>query len=179
MFDMNNYTGSIKNQSFEVVQQEDGSIRVNYSLGKNAGKIYLIPNAITKERYDSFLARMEKKQTKKIGNYFSLYDPAKLDSKKNKDEIIAMFPSVVEQPLYVLKSDLDNTKKEDAESLLAAAGYTAEDYALDQELMAGEKEDTGPVFDVSILYRLEGKDLVVEVPYSAISRSCISSRCPA
>ena len=174
-FDMNNYTGSIKNQSFEIVPQEDGSVRVNYSLGKNAGRIYLIPNAITKERYDSFLAKMEKKQTKKIGNYFSLYDPAKLDSKKNKDEIIALFPSVVEQPLYILKSDLDNTKKEDAESLLAAAGYTAEDYALDQELMAGEKEDTGPVFDLSVVYRLEGNDLVVSVPYDEI---CCSADYP-
>ena len=28
-FDMNNYTGSIKNQSFEIVPQEDGSVRVN------------------------------------------------------------------------------------------------------------------------------------------------------
>lgn len=168
MFDMNSFTGSIKNQSFKIRQEEDGSIRVDYSLGKNAGKIYLIPNAITKERYDSFLAKMEKKQTKKIGNYYSLWDPKKLDSKKNKDEIIALFPSVTEQALYILKSDLDNTKKEDAEALLAAAGYTEADFALDQELMVGEKASAGPVFNISVIYRLEGNDLVVSIPYSEI-----------
>ena len=166
--EMNNFTGSIKNQSFGVTQQEDGSIRVDYSISKNAGKKYLFPNAITKERYNAFLEKLEKKQQKKIGNYYSLWDPAKLDSKKNKDEIIALFPSVVEQPLYILKSDLDNTKKTDCESLFAAAGYTEEDYAIDLELMAGEKGQEGPVFNITVLYRLEGNDLVVTVPYSEI-----------
>lgn len=167
-FDMNSFTHSIKNQSFEILPQEDGSVRVNYSLGKNAGKKYLIPNAITKERYDEFLSRLEKKQQKKLGNYYSLYEPSKLDKKKNKAEIIALYPSVTEQALYIIKSDLDNTKKLDAESLLATAGYTEEDYNLDQELMAGEKETAGPVFDISMVYRLEGRDLVVSVPYDEI-----------
>ncbi len=167
-FDMNSYTHSIKNQSFEIIPQDDGAVRVNYSLGKNAGKRYLIPNAITKERYDAFLANLEKKQQKKLGNYYSLWEPKKLDKKSNKDEIIALYPSVTEQALYIIKSDLDNTKMTDAESLLAAAGYTEEDYALDMELMAGEKDSGGPVFDISVIYRLEGNDLVVSVPYDEI-----------
>ena len=167
-FEMNSFTHSIKNQSFEILPQEDGSIRVNYSLGKNAGRKYLIPNAITKVRYDEFLSKLEKKQQKKIGNYYSLWDPKKLDKKSNKDEIIALYPSVTEQALYILKSDLDNTKKTDCESLFAAAGYTEEDYALDMELMAGEKEAKDPVFDITMDYRLEGNDLVVSVPYDKI-----------
>ena len=167
-FDMNSYTHSIKNQSFEIIRQDDESVRVNYSLGKNAGKKYLIPNAITKERYDAFMANLEKKQQKKVGNYYSLYEPKKLDKKSNKEEIIALYPSVTEQALYIMKSDLDNTKKLDCESLFAAAGYTEEDYAIDQELMAGEKDIAGPVFDISIIYRLEGNDLVVSVPYDEI-----------
>jgi len=167
-FDMNSFTHSIKNQSFEIKKEDDGAIRVNYSLGKNAGKKYLIPNAITKERYDTFMEKLEKKQQKKLGNYYSLWEPKKLDKKSNKDEIIALYPSVTEQALYILKSDLDNTKKLDAESLFATAGYTEEDYELDMELMVGEKESAGPVFDISMIYRLEGNDLVVTVPYEEI-----------
>ena len=167
-FDMNSFTHSIKNQSFEIIPQDDGSIRVNYSLGKNAGKKYLIPNAITKERYDAFLANLEKKQQKKLGNYYSLWDPKKLDKKSNKDEIIALYPSVTEQPLYIMKSDLNNSQKLDAESLFATAGYTEEDYAIDMELMVGEKDSGGPVFDITMIYRLEGNDLVVSVPYDDI-----------
>ena len=167
-FEMNNYTGSIKNQSFEIVPEEDGAIRVNYSLGKNAGKRYLIPNAMTKERFDVFVEKLGKKDGKLLKNHYSLYEPKKLNSKKNKDEIIAMFPSVVDQPLYILKSDRKDNQKKDAEELLASVGYTEEDFAIDQELMVGEKEATGPVFNISVIYRLEGKDLLVSVPYSEI-----------
>ena len=34
--------------------------------------------------------------------------------------------------------------------------------------MVGEKETSGPVFNISVIYRLEGKDLVVSIPYSEI-----------
>ena len=169
--EMNNYTGSIKNQSFEILQEEDGSIRVNYSLGKNAGKRYIIPNALTRERYDFFLKQMSKKDQGKFKNHYTLYETKKLSSKKNKDEIIALYPSVQEQDLYILKSDRKDEQKKQAEDLLQKAGYTEEDYQMDQELMAGEKDSAGPVFNISILYRLEGKDLVVSVPYSDIACS--------
>jgi hypothetical protein len=168
LLEMNNYTGSIKNQAFEVFQQEDGSIRVNYSLGKNVGRRYIMPSAITKERYTAFQEKMSKKQKSKIGNYYSQYDPAKLDSKSNKDEIIAMYPSVTEQTLYIMKSDLNTTQKEEIESIFKELGYTEEDYAIDQELLANEVGHSGPVFNVSVIYRLEGNDLVVEVPYDSV-----------
>ncbi|MBR5961853.1 MAG: hypothetical protein IKZ98_12775 [Clostridia bacterium] len=169
--EMNNYTGSIKNQSFEILPEDDGSIRVNYSLGKNAGKRYIIPNALTRERYDFFLKQMSKKDQGKFKNHYTLYETKKLSSKKNKDEIIALYPSVEEQDLYILKSDRKDEQKKQAEDLLKKAGYTEEDYQKDQELMAGEKDSTGPVFNISVLYRLEGKDLVVSVPYSDIACS--------
>ena len=168
--DMNNYTGSIKNQSFEILQ-EDNTVRVNYSLGKNAGKRYLIPNAMTLERYNAIMEAMggeKSKDAKKLKNHYTLYETKKLDSKKNKDEIIALYPSILEQDLYILKSDRKDEQKKQAEDLLIKAGYTEEDYAADQELMAGEKESSGPVFNISVLYRLEGNDLVVSVPYSEI-----------
>ena len=170
--EMNNYTGSIKNQSFEIKQEDDGAIRVNYSLGKNAGKRYIIPNAMTMERYNSIMEAMggeKSKDAKKLKNHYTLYETKKLNSKKNKDEIIALYPSVQEQDLYILKSDRKDEQKKQAEDLLKKAGYTEEDYLQDQELMAGEKEGTGPVFNISVLYRLEGKDLVVSIPYSDIA----------
>ena len=171
--EMNNYTGSIKNQSFEAMQEADGSIRVNYSLGKNAGRRYIVPNVMSVERYNAVIEQMggeKSKDAKKFKNHFSLYKTKDLDGKNKdkKDELLALYPSLAEQDLYILKSDRTDKQKADAEALLAKAGYTEEDYALDQELMAGEKESTGPVFNISVLYRLEGNDLVVSVPYTEI-----------
>ncbi len=166
--ELNNYTNSIAFQSFQPKMQEDGSIRVDYAIGK-LERVYQIPSAITKERYTSFTDKLAKKDRKKLSNYYSLYEPSKLDKKSNKDEIIALYPSVTEQPLYILKDGIDAKAKQTAEDFFTSAGYTAEDLEIDNQLKAGEREKTGAVFNVSVIYRLEGKDLVVEVPYSEIT----------
>ncbi len=165
--DMNNYKYSIEGGNYQVAQQDDGSIRVDYSIGKIEKK-YLIPSAITKERYDAFGEKMKKATKKKLSSNYALYEPEKLDSKKNKDEIIAMYPSVVEQPLYILKSDVKENGKKKVEEYFAEAGYTQEDYDLDMQLVAGTKESTAAVFNLSMVYRLDGQDLIVEVPYDSI-----------
>ncbi len=164
--EINNFTSAIQNQSYRILPQEDGSIRVDYAVGK-IERVFLIPSAITKERYTEFAGKMSKKSKKKLGNYYSLYEPSKLNKKSNKDEIIAMFPSVTEQPLYILQ-DIDAKRKEDIEGFFQEAGYTAEDYELDMQLMVGERSTSGPVFNVSVIYRLDGNDLVVEMPYSEV-----------
>ena len=166
--ELNNYTHSVVNQCYNIYPQEDGSIRVEYAIGK-IERIYLIPNAITQERYTAFTDKLDKKDRKKLSNYYSLYEPSKLDKKSNKDEIIALYPSVTEQALYIIKDGLDAKGKAAAEEFFRSAGYTEEDLAVDQELMAGEKAKSGPVFNVQLIYRLEGKDLVVEVPYADIT----------
>ncbi len=165
--DYNNYTYSIKNQNYALNQQEDGSIRVDYSIGQ-IEKVYTIPTAITKERYDGFVANMKKSTKKKLSSNYTLYTPDKLDSKENKDELIALYPTITEQELYILKSDTSANNKAKIEDYFAEGGYTMEDFELDSQLVAGRKSSSGPVFNVSVIYRLEGGDLVVEIPYSDI-----------
>ena len=165
--EMNNYKYSIENGNYAITQQEDGSIRVDYAIGK-IEKTYLLPTAITKERYDAFTGQMKGATKKKLSSNYALYKPADLDKKKNKDEIIALYPSVVEQELYILKDGTSESNKKKIEGYWAEVGYSQEDYEIDQQLVAGKKDNSGAVFNVSFIYRLEGGDLVVEVPYSEI-----------
>ncbi|MBQ4074085.1 MAG: hypothetical protein IJD39_02640 [Clostridia bacterium] len=165
--DFNNFKYSIQNGNYEIIQQDDGSIRVNYAVGK-IEKTYLIPTAITKVRYDEITSQMKKATVKKLSSNYSLYEPSKLDSKKNKDEIIALYPEVLNQPLYILKSGTSETNKKKIEGYFAEGGYSQEDFEIDQQLVAGKRETNEPVFNVSMVYRLDGKDLIVEVPYSEI-----------
>ena len=164
---LNNNAYSMANQTYEIQPQEDGSIRVDYSIGQ-IERVYTLPNAITKERFAAFTDAMSKKNKKQTTSNYSLYEPEKLDKKDNKEEIIAMYPSVTEQPLYILKSDVSATNKQKLEGYFAEAGYTQEDFEIDQQLVAGKSGTSGPVFNVSVIYRLEGNDLVVEIPYSEI-----------
>lgn len=165
--EMNNFKYSIEGGNYNVIQQEDGSIRVDYAIGK-IEKIYMIPSAITKERYDAFVGQMKAATKKKLSSNYSLYKPADLDKKKNKDEIIALYPSVVEQELYILKDGTSESNKKKIEGYWAEVNYTQEDYEIDQQLVAGSKDNSGAVFNVSLIYRLDGSDLVVEVPYTDI-----------
>ena len=62
---MNNYTYSIQNQSYDLRQQEDGSIRVDYSVGQ-IERIFRLPTAITKERYTEFTDKMSKSTRRRL-----------------------------------------------------------------------------------------------------------------
>ncbi len=165
--ELNNYGYSIMNQNYVVNQAEDGSIRVDYAIGK-IEKDYLIPTAITVERYTALTDKMSKSTKKKVSSNYSLYEPEKLDKKENKDEIIALYPSVTEQALYILKSDTTAANKAKIEGYFAEAEYSQEDYEIDQQLVAGSRKNNGPVFNASVIYRLDGADLVVEVPYDSL-----------
>ncbi|MBR2824458.1 MAG: hypothetical protein IKE24_12340 [Clostridia bacterium] len=162
---LNNNTYSMANQTFDVKVQEDGSIRVDYSVGR-IERVYQIPTAITKERYTAFTEKMSGSTKKKVSGLYTLVEPSKLDSRSDKDELIALYPTITEQAMYLLKSNTKANNKEKAEGYFEEAGYTAEDFAIDQQLVAASREAGGPVFNVTMIYRLEGGDLVVELPYS-------------
>ena len=163
---MNNYTYSIQNQSYTVSKEED-AIRVDYSVGQ-IERTYILPNAITRERFTAFTDNMSKSTKKKVSSNYTLVEPEKLDKRENRDELIANYPSVTEQALYILQPNVSTDNKGKIEGYFAEAGYNEEEFAIDQALVANTGGNSGPVFNVSMIYRLEGKDLVVEVPYSEI-----------
>ena len=165
--EMDNFTYSIANQNFTIEQPAENEISVKYAIGK-IERVYLIPTAITKDRYDAFRANVKKSTQKKIASNYSLYEPEKLDSKKNKDEVIALYPEVLNQPLYILNPDTKSNNKAKLEEYFAEAGYTQEDFDIDQQLVAGSRDSSGAVFNITMNYRLEGNDLIVDVPYSEI-----------
>ena len=165
--EMNNYTYSIENQNYTIEQTEDGAIAVHYTIGK-IDKVYLIPVAVPKARYEELMDRMDSKTQKKVKSNYSLYEPEKLDTKSNKDEIIAMYPEVENQAMYILSSDTSDSTKKKLAGYFADSGYTQEDYDADSQYVAGSADSSGGVFNVTIRYRLDGGDLVVEVPYEDI-----------
>ena len=165
--DFNNYQYSIENGTYSVDQAEDGTISVTYSVGK-IEKIYILPSAITVERYKAFTDAMSKKDAKKVAGVYTLYKPDKVAAMEDKDTLLSMYPSLAEQELYVLKSGTSENNKKSIASILEASGYTMEDYELDMQLVAGAAENTDAVFNVTVEYSLEGKDLLVRVPYEKI-----------
>ena len=171
----NNYQRSIMNGNYEIGEVTDNSVEVIYSIG-DINKVYMMPYAITEERYQMFTEKMKSelglsksKLNSKVSNLYIIYSPETLATKTDaeKEAILAQYPSAAEQPIRVL----DTTKKADYQSVsdyFVNVGYNQEEFDQDQQLIASASVSEKPIFNIAVRYLLDGKDFVVEVPYEKI-----------
>lgn len=157
---MNNYTSSIENGQFEVETIENG-VKITYFIGDSALMIRL-PDVITEERMLTFLNQMSSSEQKKINRNYTLYSLESLDEDE-KEEMLAKYPVLAEQNLYVLRSGTKDYMREELAEYFAAVGYTQEDFELDAANNAANEEEAKPWFRIPLTYQLDGDNLVVTV----------------
>jgi hypothetical protein len=166
--ELNNYRYSIVNQNYQITQPDDSSVRVDYAIGK-IERQYMIPTAITEENYKEITGRMSKGDKKKVSTYYTMMTPDKLEKAENKEELLATYPTLATESLYLLKSGTEPKNKEKIEGYFKNAEYTQEEFERDEQNVTSKTVNNGPIFNVTVIYRLEGNDLVVEVPYSELT----------
>ena len=159
----NSFAFSAQNGIYEIVPGEN-EIRVNYSLG-SVQKEFTIPPVITQANFDKFMANLEKKEVDLIKQYYKKYDINKLTPKDDKDALLANYPIMETEVIYVLRSATKDNVRKTIQDKFEAAGYTYDDYLADKELDLSTSSSDTPIFNASIVYKLDGKDLVVEVPF--------------
>ena len=121
---------SISNGVYEVLMQEDGSVRVNYSVGR-VQRSFLMPTAIGDARMQQFMEKMTSKQKKDIKEYYREYNIDKLRKTDDKAALLAAYPDLAEEHVWVLRDGTKDHLKQRCESIFAEVGYTAEDLAYD------------------------------------------------
>lgn len=114
--------------------QEEESAK--YPPIKKISRRYLVPEAITSERYNSFTENMKKSTKKKVSTNYTHYKPELLADSENREELIARFPNITKNEIYVLKKDTTEASLEKLEGYFAEAGYTESDFELDQRGIA-------------------------------------------
>ena len=159
----NSFAFSAQNGIYEIVPGEN-EIRVNYSLG-SVQKEFTIPPVITKTNFEKFMGNLDKKEVDLIKQYYKKYDINKLTPKDNKDELLASYPVLETDVIYVLRSGTKDNVRKTIQDKFEAAGYTYDDYLADKELDLSSSSSDTPIFNASVVYKLDGKDLVVEVPF--------------
>lgn len=162
----NNYAYSMEKGIYEIEALED-SIKVHYSIG-DLDKEYVIPPVITADRMEKFLANMSKGNQVMVTDYYKKYDINKLGKKDDKEALLASYPILADEVIYVLRDTIKDNIRTKFEQYFEEAGYTYEDYQQDKELDLSETVSDKPIFNVNMVYRLEGNDLVVEVPLDEI-----------
>ena len=163
----NSYAQSALNGIYEIEQNGDDEIKVMYSLG-NVEKEYVIPPVLTTKAYKKWTKEMDKDDSNLISQYYKKYDINKLKKKDNKEELLEFYPDLAKQKLYILRSNTKENVRKKMQGIFEAAGYTYDDYLADKEMEHSVSSSDSPIFNVSMIYRLEGDDLTVEVPFKEI-----------
>ena len=163
-------TYSVDKGIYDIEQGDDGSIKVKYSLG-NVEREYIVPTVITVAKMDSFKEKMEKKEADLIKDIYKAYDVKKLRSSDDKEGLLANYPILADEPVYIMRENIKGSRKQKMEEALEAVGYTYDDYLADKELDMSATSSDENVFNVEMDFRLEGNDLVVEIPFDSIEFS--------
>ena len=163
----NNYDYSIKNQTYEV--ETDGeSITVHYSIGK-VQKEFVIPPVCTVERMEGYFASLSQGDLNIVKQYYKKYDINNLGKSDDKEALLATYPDLANEPLYILRDTATDAIKAKLQGIFEeSVGYTYEEYLIDKELIPSEDQGSKSVYNIDVTYRLDGGDLIVEVPYCPV-----------
>lgn len=159
-----NYEYSIKNGIYDIETGED-YVKVNYSIGK-VDREYMIPPVTTAEDFEKILSEMSTEAVNMVKRYYKKYDIKKLGKKDDKDALLASYPILETEVIYVLRDTASNSVKTKMEEYFEEYGYSYEQFQADKELDSSERSSDNPVFNVSMVYRLEGDDMKVELALS-------------
>ncbi|MBO4776595.1 MAG: hypothetical protein J5515_08265, partial [Lachnospiraceae bacterium] len=162
----NNCAYSIEKGIFEIEEKKD-SIVVNYTIG-NTEKEYKIPLALPEKDFNAITKKMEKKASKQVKEYYRKTDINKLRAQDNKEELLASYPDLADMKLYILREGVAQHLKAAIEKYFWDAGYTEEQYQAHLSRYSTKKIEDIPLFNVTVEYKLVGRDLVVSVPLEKI-----------
>ena len=162
------YSLSVANGIYEITKGDD-YVQVDYSIGKVA-KEFVIPPVILAARLDELAGNMSVSDKENVKQFYKKLDINKLSAtdKKNKDTLLESYPILETEVIYVLRDGQKDSAKANLQKVFEAAGYTYEEYLEDKELSTLEATNSNPVFNATVIYKLDGDDLVVEVPLSSI-----------
>ena len=155
-------------QGFCEYELTGGGLEVRYTIG-NLSRSFLIPPAMEEKRMISYLDNMETDDRRKIEASYRLYDINNLRATDNRGALLSQYPDLAREKIYVLRENTQEFMKEQFEEFFAAAGYTREDYYIDAARYTASSGSDKPAFSITLRYALDGRSLVVSVPFDKIA----------
>ncbi|MDR0442510.1 MAG: DUF5696 domain-containing protein [Treponema sp.] len=146
----------------------NGVLEVSYTIG-NLARTYVIPPAAPEERMLPFLEKMDPDDRRLVLSSYRLYDINNLRQNDNRAQLLALYPDLSRKKIYVLRPETQEYQKEECEEFFAEAGYTYDDYVEDTEHYPSMSGREKPAFNITLFYSLDGKSLVLNVPFDRIA----------
>ena len=164
----NTYKHSIENKIYNVEKGSD-YIKVLYSVG-HVEKEYIYPPILTEEEYKDIESRITKAQAADLSNYYKKYDaqnPSRTQKKTLEDDL-KRYPILNESVCYICSTTIAGGVKTKIEKIFEEAGFTYEEYIETKKRDTELAQSNKPVYNVNLVYRLDGKDLIAEIPLDEI-----------
>ena len=165
IYDTHGY--SVERNLYSIEESGD-SITVNYCMG-DVKRTYIYPPAISAERMETFFEKMSDSDRKFVQQRYRKYDLENLRSNDNRSELLDKYPVLKDHPLYEIRDGLQEYLKDRLEKIFRDIGYTSSEFDEDTALYAGGIVKNIPIFNVSVNYRLDGDDLIVDIPFDKIA----------
>jgi len=157
---------SVEREAFDF-KVVDGVLEVSYTIGDLA-RNFRIPPAMTEDRMRYFMDRMEWEELGIVESTYRLYDINNLRLNDDRTQLLNDFPELARTKLYVLRTQSPDFMKEIVEESFRNAGYTMEDFIEDSMRYELSGESVQPAFSLTLRYILDGRSLVVNVPFDRI-----------
>ncbi|MBR4726159.1 MAG: hypothetical protein IK071_10320 [Lachnospiraceae bacterium] len=148
------------------IESDSNSITIHYSIG-DIDREYRIPPVLTEAKYKEILKDLDFNQQIDLKGCFPKKDIKKIKDEDEKAALIEKFPSIENEVLYVATFSNSNVKQT-IEKLFYEIGFTDEELEECKALANLDNTSDKPIFKASVTYRLEGSDLVVDVPMSSL-----------
>jgi len=118
----------------------DGGLEVHFTIG-SFDEIFILPPAISVERFEYFRDKLTGMPRSNLMDAYGLTSLDRLRPGDDRAGLIAQFPRLEEEDLFILRDTNPAHMLRRAEDALAEAGYTYEDWEYDMYLHGFETEE--------------------------------------
>ncbi len=160
------YTNSVK-RNFYNIEKKGNEITVNYTVGQ-MDREYIFPLIMYQEDFDKWTEGLSKSQVSAVGRAYHKYNKGSFKGAELAD-MLDKYPEMENQNLYLVFENIQTHVKVQMEEIFSKKGFTYEDYLENKKLYKESNIKEVPAFNVSIVYKLDGNNLVVNVPFSEIA----------
>ena len=165
LYDFFNY--SISKEAYKI-KKTGSEITIDYSIG-DIERVYVYPMALTEKDMNNYLEKFSASDQRSLKQNYRKLELGNLLASDDKNQLLQQYPMLKDGAVYVIRDPLQTFLKEKNEKMFASIGYTREDYDRDIQMYAGGKIKNVPGFNISVTYKLDGNNLVVQVPFDKIS----------
>jgi hypothetical protein len=168
--EMDSYDTCIVNGTFFINSVENG-VEITYLMGY-VPVANMLPNALTKDRYNQILDKMDILDQMDFESFYVELDVNSPDQTDMQKELITKYPEAKNQMIYVINPQLRDTQIAMASDLLQKIGYTATDKEADEKIpVAGKTTEKPDVIKVVVSYTLKDDGLIINIPKDKIKYS--------